>query len=151
MNDEIRKWIYDEVDRRMAPIAADIAVALQLAPKVASIELSLRGLYRNGGSGPPGFIEMAHAENSGKMERIWEKLDAVCEQIAEDRGKDELLLQQKKEIQEELESADKRKTSRAERIKHYAQIASVFGGAWLLTLVRPILHALMEVAAKAIH
>lgn len=53
-----------------------------LMDKVEKQGQRLRSLYSNGSGGPPGYLEMARAEDKKTMEDLFEKIDQVVESVA---------------------------------------------------------------------
>lgn len=113
LSGEIQRFIVAEVQNHLRP----------LVEKVDKQGNTLRSLYANGSGGPPGYLEMARAEDRETQKRIFSKLDKIAERldIAEDfinthnAREDQRDYDRKVEaanVAEKLEEAEKRSNRR---------------------------------------
>lgn len=98
----------------------------RLGPLVSTVEAqgrTLRSLYANGSGGPPGYLEMARAEDKEAQSRISRKLDKVAERmefvedfITKHNAREDQRDQDRKveaaNVAEKLEQAEKRSNKR---------------------------------------
>lgn len=151
MDEEIQRFIRDEVARQVLPIAQSVeAVSKQngyqsglltmQVKKIEDLERWTRKLWSNGSGGPPGYLEIAREQDEDWKSEVRGILSGITAQGLKDEGKKQLLVEQEKQ-------ADRRLV----RWKYAASIASIFFGSWVLTLIRPLLHALFTAWAGAIH
>jgi hypothetical protein len=68
---EIRSLIVVEVQNQLKP----------LVEMVNRQDKTLRSLYANGSGGPPGYLEMARAEDKQQAARLFSKIDSVAHRI----------------------------------------------------------------------
>lgn len=165
LTEEIREAILAEVQKQLQPMATAVAevrrqnsqqsVALEKnaasleksSTKILEIDTWRKGLWGNG-SGVPGYLERARAEDKQKFEQMFQMISELKETEMKREGKDELLRELEANRIKLEQLADTKRTGRLTRLHIWLAIASSFAGAWTLTLVRPILHYLIQELLK---
>lgn len=114
-------------------------VALQISPLkgvVEKMEGRLRSLYSNGSGGPPGYLEMARAEDERRYLRLSDEQQRATEQIEKVIGYIELLKDREKQ--------------REKRMARYWRVASIAAAPllgfviWLVHAALPVVRAVYE-------
>ena len=88
---EIRGIVVQEIQNYLKP----------LVDKVDKQGSTLRSLYANGGGGPPGYLEMARAEDKEQAKRLFSKIDRVMERL--DGVEDFITTHNAREAQREID------------------------------------------------
>ena len=70
VSDDIRRIIVEEVNNHLSPIAT----------KVDRLDVRMRSLYSNGSGGPPGYLEMARAQDDERYQRLFNIVEEMKEQ-----------------------------------------------------------------------
>ena len=70
VSDDIRRIIVEEVNNHLGPIAT----------KVDRLDVRMRSLYSNGSGGPPGYLEMARAQDDERYQRLFNIVEEMKEQ-----------------------------------------------------------------------
>src|ERR1700733_14185687 len=144
--EQIRRWITEEVHKQVEPLTnavGDIKEQNRVQNNLLTMQEKslrevgnrLRGLWGNG-TGPPGYIENARAEDKVWKEQMFEKLSVIEAEKYREEGEKRLLGEQ-----------EEQKDRRLGRWKTYAYIAASFGGAWFWTLIRPLVHSFVNYLA----
>lgn len=146
---QTREFICAEVKKQVTPLIEELAeVKRQNASQSSALTLQgkdISGLktwnlqfWSNGSGGPKGFIERRIEQEDERYEKLLEGLNDFKAEKFRQEGRTRLLLDQEVVVDKRLG-----------RLKTYAGIAAVFGGSWIISLVRPILHAVaLYVAAQ---
>lgn len=149
--DEIqRKWIAEEVKKQMGPLNKSVEdvkgqnaqqsnLLTMQVQRIEKVDRWTKQLWSNGSGGPPGYLEIARAEDEKRYDDLFKLVSELRADAFREEGKKELIGEQEEE-----------KDRRLGRWKTYAYIAASFGGAWFWTLVRPLVHAVIEYLAKAV-
>jgi hypothetical protein len=157
--EELKKCVADEVKRQMGPLNKSVEevknqnaqqsnlLAMQVR-KIDDIGSRLRGLWGNG-TGPPGYLERARQEDKEwKAEMFQEVNDLRAERLRE-QGKTQLRREMEENCRETERLEDSHKTHVWTRAHLILLVAASFAGTWLLSLIRPILHVLVDSIVKA--
>jgi len=149
---KVKKWIADEVKRQITPLNKSVEDVKrqngEQTRKIDDIGIRLRGLWGNG-SGPPGYLETARKEDKEWKDEMFAVVDGLRADKLRAEGKEELRKQQEDECREQEQSDDAKKTNRLARFHYWWVIGLSLAGTWVLHVVQPVLHALMDMLAKA--
>jgi hypothetical protein len=144
-----RDFISQEVTRQIQPIGSAVLevkkqnaeqstiIAMQVR-KIEEIGNRLRALYGNG-TGPPGYLEVARKEDKEKIDRLFSMVDDLTAEKLRSEG-----------AAAALREIDAKKSRRLMVWQRWATGLGIPAGAWLFTLFRPLLHALIVHLAKSI-
>lgn len=158
--DDIKGWIVNEIHTQLSPMADAVAdvkrqnniqtiILDRQVERLSDIDVWRRALWGNG-IGPPGYLEIARAEDKAKYDKLLEAVNDLKAGELREEGKEEL----KREIEvnriDIAELTESRKTHRLARIHFWIAILASFAGAWTLTLLRPILKALVSYLLRVI-
>ena len=149
IDDILKDFIVTEIHKQLEPMSDAVAevkrqntfqtlILDRQATKLGDIDAWRRALWGNG-SGPPGYLEVARAEDKQKYDKLLSAVSELKAGTLRQEGKDQLLKEQ-----------EHQKTSRLTRAHLWIAIFGCFCGAWTLTLVRPILRIMLEHLAKLI-
>lgn len=116
------------------------------AKMLAGFDAWRRGLWGNG-SGVPGFLEVARGEDKAKFSELLSVVTGMREKILREEGKDQLRQEIEENRVRNAQVADEKLTNRLTRAHAWLAIAVVVfsaAGAWVLTLIRPLLKVLIH-------
>jgi hypothetical protein len=177
-SDETREWIATEVKRQIHPLCETIddmnakfmpvidtveqmkrqmepvnqsvqevkqqnreqstLLAMQVA-KIDKLDKWTKQLWSNGSGGPPGYLEVARQEDKEWKAEMFDTISSIQAEGFRLEGRKALTSEQAAE-----------KDRRLGRWKTYAYIAASLGGAWIWTLLRPLLHAMVGYLVKVV-
>lgn len=158
ISEDLKEWMMAEIHRQLAPMAEAVAdvkrqnntqtvILDKQASKLSDIDVWRRALWGNG-SGQPGYLEIARAEDKAKYNHLLEVVRDLKSDDLRQEGKEQLLreLEEKRLKIEELEQS--RKTHKLTRFHLWIGIAATLFGASLLTMIHPILHFLAALLTR---
>jgi hypothetical protein len=97
-----------------------------------------RALWGNG-TGPPGFLEVARAEDKQKYSDLLKAVTGLQADRYREQGKTDLRKEQAEDHLKAEGLSDTKKTNKLQRAHIWLAIATVFAGTWILDLIKPLL------------
>jgi hypothetical protein len=140
MDDTTHNFVCNEVTRQVQPLAQAVAefkrqngeqstLMSMHVRKIEDVDRRLRALYGNG-SGPPGFIEIARREDKEWKDHLFSMVDKLTTDRLREEGRASAL----------VELADQ-KDKRLRNLQKWISLVGVPAGAWVLSLLHPLMHA----------
>lgn len=132
-------------------ITANVAKLDKIAETNLVAERWRRSLWGNGSGGPPGFLEAARAEDKAKLDQLFAMVGDLRAQALREEGKTDLRREQQENLMELEAASDTRRTNKLNRAHLWIGIVATMFGAWLLTLIRPVAHMIVDLLTKILN